>query len=298
MAQWQEGDVETNGIRLHYTQTGGDLPPLVLAHGVTDSGLCWTPVAEALAHTYNVIMLDARGHGHSAAPATGYDPATQAADVAGAIAALGLPKPIVLGHSMGAVTALVLAGMFPDVPGAIFLEDPPGWWVSAPTPAPDDGAAITSAAIYGRKPDENDVLNGMRAWFIGLKHKTRAELIAEQYAAAPVWSEAELGPWADAKLQVSDNVLAVFDPATPHTVRWSTILRRITCAALLITADGDRGAALDAAGAAALKHAVPQLQIAHISGAGHNIRREQFGPYMQTVSAFLAALTEAPPRRI
>jgi hypothetical protein len=60
MASWQSGDVETNGIRLHYTRTGGLAPPLVLAHGVTDSGLCWTPIAEALAADYDVIMVDAR----------------------------------------------------------------------------------------------------------------------------------------------------------------------------------------------------------------------------------------------
>jgi pimeloyl-ACP methyl ester carboxylesterase len=60
MASWQSGDVETNGIRLHYTRTGGAKPPLVLAHGVTDSGLCWTPIAEALAADYDVIMVDAR----------------------------------------------------------------------------------------------------------------------------------------------------------------------------------------------------------------------------------------------
>jgi len=33
---------------------------------------------------------------------------------------------------------------------------------------------------------------------------------------------------------------------------------------------------------------VPQLQVVHISGAGHNIRREQFAPYMAAISAFLA----------
>ena len=79
MAHWHSGDVEANGIRLHYTRTGGTKPPLVLAHGLTDDGLCWTPVAEALEAEYDVIMVDARGHGQSDAPETGYDSATQAA---------------------------------------------------------------------------------------------------------------------------------------------------------------------------------------------------------------------------
>ena len=65
VSEWHSGFVESNGIRLHYTRTGGDKPPLVLAHGVTDAGLCWTPLAEALAPEYDAIMVDARGHGRS-----------------------------------------------------------------------------------------------------------------------------------------------------------------------------------------------------------------------------------------
>src|SRR5690242_13485221 len=100
MTDWQSGHVEANGIRLHYTRTGGDRPPLVLAHGFSDDGLCWTPVVAVLAPDYDVIMVDARGHGLSDAPAHGYGSAEHAADLAGAIGALGLRRPAVLGHSM------------------------------------------------------------------------------------------------------------------------------------------------------------------------------------------------------
>jgi N-formylmaleamate deformylase len=56
MAQWQSGDVTANGIKIHYTRTGGGKTPLVLNHGATDNGLCWTPVARALEAEYDVIM--------------------------------------------------------------------------------------------------------------------------------------------------------------------------------------------------------------------------------------------------
>ena len=138
---WQTGFVEANGIRLHYTRTGGDKPPLVLAHGVTDAGPCWSPVAEALAPEYDVIMVDARGHGHSDAPDIGYGPAEQADDLAGVIT--GSDKTTgVLGHSMGAATALVLAGTHPDVPGAIFLEDPPRGGPDGPIRRPHASAGL------------------------------------------------------------------------------------------------------------------------------------------------------------
>lgn len=287
MANWQMGDVAANGIRLHYTRTGGAKPPLVLAHGVTDDGLCWAPLAEALEAEYDVIMVDARGHGRSESPATGYDSATQAADLVGVIAALRLHKPAVLGHSMGAATTLVLAGNYPDVPRAILLEDPPGWWVAA-DPMEGKGPAVTSSVIYGGERADEERLVGMQDWFTALKHKTRAELIAEQRAATPRWSEAELERWADSKLRVSSNALNVFDPNTPRSVEWPAVLGRITCPALLITADLTRGAILTEEGASALRALAPQLQIAHIPGAGHNIRREQFARFVRVVRGFLA----------
>jgi len=46
----------------------------VLAHGFSDDGLCWTPVAEKLAADYDVIMVDARGHRRSDTPEQGYTP--------------------------------------------------------------------------------------------------------------------------------------------------------------------------------------------------------------------------------
>lgn len=59
MLQYSEGDVNINGIKIHYYRTSGNKPPFILLHGATDNGLCWTPVAEYLAGQYDVIMVDA-----------------------------------------------------------------------------------------------------------------------------------------------------------------------------------------------------------------------------------------------
>lgn len=294
MTAWHSGNVETNGIQLHYTRTGGNKPTLVLAHGVTDNGLCWTPVAQALAADYDVIMVDARGHGRSQAAPDGYDPATQAADLHGLITALGLNKPFVMGHSMGAVTTLVLAAMYPDVPGAIVLEDPPGWWNDAPDFLKEEdqeqAGTRASAVIHGRSNADQERLMGMREWFMGLKHKTQAELIAEQRIASPSWAEAELGPWAESKHQVSEHVLTIFSPQAPHIKDWASLLSAVTCPALLIMADIKRDVALTPEAAEALKVLVPQLEIVQIADAGHNIRRERFEHFMAAVRPFLAAI--------
>jgi len=272
MSDWRSEYVVVGGIRLHYTRTGGSKPPLVLAHGVTDDGLCWTPVAQALAAEYDVVILDARGHGLSDAPEHGYGPAQQAGDLAGVIAALGLERPAVLGHSMGAATTLVAAGLYLDALGAILLEDPPGWW------APQTNRSTSNE--YRRAE--------MRERFASVKTKSRDELIAEQRAQSPGWSEAELGPWADSKLMFSLNVLELLESASETSVDWQDALGRITRPTLLMTADVETGAVLPQEGAAALQALVPQLRIEHFPGAGHNIRRDQFDRYIEVVRSFLS----------
>jgi N-formylmaleamate deformylase len=275
MAVWQSGDVEVNDLRLHYTRTGGDKPQAVLAHGFSDDGLCWTPVAEALEKDYDVVMVDARGHGRSEGPEQGYGPEDMASDLAGVIARLGLHRPAVLGHSMGAATALVLAGTRPHLVRAILLEDPPTWWMTSP--APESGAERWAQR---------------RARMIELKRKTREELVADQRAASPSWSEAELGPWADAKLRFSFNALGSVGPGT---VDWQATLRRISCPALLITADPALGALVSEEDTAVMKAVIPQLRVVHIPEAGHNVRREQFVRYMDVVRTFL---TEGTPSKV
>lgn len=269
---WQSGELTANGLRIHYTRTGGDKPPVVLSHGVTDDGLCWTPVAQALQVDYDVVMVDARGHGRSEAPSSGYGPLEQAADLAGVITGLGLQMPFLLGHSMGAATTLVLAGTYPDLPGAIMLEDPPDWWMPEKQSTPQD----------------QERLSMMIKWITDLKSKPRQQVIADQREMAPKWSDDELGPWADSKLRFNAAVFSIFGPNPAAEVDWKTTLPRITCPALLITADTELGSIVSRASAEALKAHLPQLQIAHIPGAGHNIRREQFNLYMETIRAFMS----------
>ncbi len=72
MTNWSSVLCQTNQINIHYTRTGGNKPPLILLHGLTGNGACWTPIAQALEHEYDVIMPDARGHGKSSVPDDGY----------------------------------------------------------------------------------------------------------------------------------------------------------------------------------------------------------------------------------
>jgi pimeloyl-ACP methyl ester carboxylesterase len=107
--------IEVDGIRLHILDRGGaaaDGPPVVLLHGngsmVEDfdsSGLI-----DLLARHRRVVAIDRPGFGRSDRPRDrDWTPEAQAALMAAAMDRLGLVRPVVLGHSFGAMVAMALA---------------------------------------------------------------------------------------------------------------------------------------------------------------------------------------------
>jgi pimeloyl-ACP methyl ester carboxylesterase len=269
------GDVLTNGIRIHYYRTDDGQarpwPAIVLLHGITDTGLCWPRVVKALSPEYDLILPDARGHGLSDKPAAGYTPQDHAADVAGLIQALGLKRPVLLGHSMGGGVAATFAGLYPDLVGGVILEDPP--WRE---PAPGDSPAQRDAAIAQ-----------WRREILAQKERTAEDIIAAGKAERPKWADEEFPDWAVAKQQVSPDVVGY---AAEWLVPWQDVVRRIACPALLITADPKEGAIVTPEVAAEAATLMPKGKVVYIPGAGHNIRREQFEAYMAAVREFLGEL--------
>lgn len=265
MVAWQEADVVANGIRLHYYRSGGHKPPIILTHGITDSGRCWPRVTEALAADYDIIAVDARGHGKSEKPERGYAREEHAKDVAGLIEALELSRPAVMGHSMGAGTASVVAANFPQLVGVLVLEDPP-WRPTDTAMAPDEHAATWAEQIRERKT------------------LTPEELLERGRTDNPAWSLAEFEPWVDAKYLVSPDVVGYI---TEAELSWGGVVEKIQCPTLLVTADPELGAIVTPEVAAEVKKANPRIEVARIEDAGHNIRREQFDAYLEAVTSFL-----------
>lgn len=95
-------DVDSNGLTLHYTDTGGDGRTVVLIHGWPLSGKSWASQEGALVDAgYRAIAYDRRGFGHSDKPDGGYDYDTLAADLAGLLEGLDLRDVTLVGFSMG-----------------------------------------------------------------------------------------------------------------------------------------------------------------------------------------------------
>jgi pimeloyl-ACP methyl ester carboxylesterase len=94
--------IDSNGISLNYTDSGGDGRPVVLIHGWPLSGASWSEQVPALTEAgHRVITYDRRGFGDSEKPADGYDYDTFAADLAGLLDGLDLTDVTLVGFSMG-----------------------------------------------------------------------------------------------------------------------------------------------------------------------------------------------------
>src|SRR5512141_1470886 len=156
---WTENDTIVNGKRIHTYRFGAaGKPVLFLIHGLTDTGLCWQPLAEALAGEYDIVLPDARGHGKSERIAPG-EKIDLIADLAGVIANLGLGRVIAGGHSMGAGEAALLCARYPALVRAVFLEDPP--WRTPQLPDPgvtanmkENPIATFVASLRGKSLEE------------------------------------------------------------------------------------------------------------------------------------------------
>lgn len=264
MTGWIEGRITANAIGIHYHRTGGaDRPPILLLHGMTDSGLCWMRVARDLEATYDVVMTDARGHGQSERIAGAFSIGLLAEDAAAVIEELGLEGSVVFGHSMGAITAGVLAADHPNLVRAIILEDPP---IGDHLPPPDTGTAKFE-------------------WFENLKVLPREERLARAFREQPDWAEEEIIPWSDSKVEFDVGVyrnLSAF-----RRVNWRDVLARIVCPVLLLTGDPECGALVTPEVADEAAQLAGNLEVARITGAGHCIHRDRYDETMRMVRDFL-----------
>ena len=125
MSTYTSAEIPVRGGSLHTGIWGPDDPdaPTVLAiHGVTASHRTWGMVANALPDV-RFIAPDLRGRGRSNTLPGPYGMPVHADDLAAVLEALAVPRAVVVGHSMGAFAALVLANRHPQLVDSLVLVD-------------------------------------------------------------------------------------------------------------------------------------------------------------------------------
>lgn len=272
--------IDLPGGRFHYLSWGAehtDRPCVLLLHGITSNAKSWVRVGPALADRYRVYALDMRGHGESIKPPPGaYSLRHTADDAAALIEALGLERPIVIGHSWGGATAIVLAsGAGSERPAPalaqVVLEDPAHDFARAQA----DGRAAFYTRDIGRPPEE---------------------LRPEIAASSPGWTEADIEGKIEALQQVTRTaVLSVFAEAG-QTGRLLPLLARIEAPTLLMRADPALDTTLNEADwAQSQQYLSAHSRAVQVNGATHNIHRSSFAAFMQAVNDFLKPPSTATP---
>jgi pimeloyl-ACP methyl ester carboxylesterase len=258
------GVCKTNGIDIHYLRTGGSKPPVVLLHGLMGSGACWSPLARALEGEFDVVMPDARGHGGSSTPLNGYRYEDYASDVVGLIEGLGLVTPALLGHSMGGMTAAVVASRIPEALGGVILVDP-----TFLTPQ-------RQREVY-----ESDVVEQHRQ----LLRSGRAEVLARARARHAHRSPEIVELVVDARLKTRPDAFDVLRPPNPE---YRQLVSALHAPTLLVI--GDDGAVVSLAMAAELQNLNPRLRVEQIQDAGHGLPYDQPERFAAVVGSFLRSL--------
>ena len=266
MTNWTTAVCAANGIDLHYLRTGGSKPPVVLLHGLTGSGACWSPLARALEAEFDIVMPDARGHGNSSAPRHGYRYEDHARDVVGLIHGLGLAAPVLLGHSMGGMTAAVVASQAAAAIRGVILVEP-----TFLSPQRQREVHASDAVAQHRQ----------------LLRLDRADVLAQARARHPQRSPEMVELVTEARLKTR---LRAFDVLTPPNPEYQRLVSAMAVPGLLVI--GDNGV-VSLETARDLHNLNPRLRVAQIPDAGHGLPYDQPERVEAVVRSFLQLLAAA-----
>ncbi len=222
----------------------------------------------ALEEKYHVVTYDHRGHGESTLPAGDVTYKELSDDLVRLINALGLSKPVLIGHSMGASTVTYLAAHHPELIGGVIVVDPP--WGKATF---DDSPKTAKKQV-----------TGWTRWVSKVKETEYARAVEQCRRKNPRWSAGDCEGWVYSEKKVSLDYLRQF---TSGGIRWNEFVGKISCPALLVSAERgivSENTARIAAGA------IRNLKTVRIKGAGHSIHRDRFEEFLEAVVRFLGEM--------
>lgn len=257
-------------------------PPLVLFHGVTRCWQDWNPLLSALTERWQVFALDHRGHGKSGR----VPPCYRVADfVADAVAFLDAQVPgpaVVLGHSLGAMVAAMVAAMRPGRVRAVVLEEPPG---------------TTLAEGIGQSRFHLQFSNMVRLLPRAHDVETLARELADMEVQRP--SDGAIVRFGELRdliaIRFGAECLLQMDPAvlTPlvqgrwlEHLDWFGALPKIDCPALLLRADPMCGGMLTESDATRITSLIPRCTRVDLPGVPHSIHSNQPDKMLALVTHF------------
>jgi pimeloyl-ACP methyl ester carboxylesterase len=126
-------EVDVDGVRIAYTAAGSG-PPLVLLHGAPCDKRTWQWMVPDLSRDHTVLAWDAPGFGESSDIDDSWRAPQFADALAAFVAAVGVERPHVVGHSFGTMVALSLFQRHPAVPASLVLIGGYAGWAGSLPP--------------------------------------------------------------------------------------------------------------------------------------------------------------------
>ena len=274
-AHWQSGSIEAeDGARIHYTRTGGAKPAVLLLHGIQGTGLTWLRTAQALESVYDLVMPDFRGHGQSSRIETGLSTDMLVGDMIALLRTLGLERPFIVGHSMGADIAGRLAASY--TARAVVLVDPVLRNIAAAMSLDPDAPPPWMLPIF-------EAMQALRTQSHAERMLTGLRLLPP---GAPVWDEADYVSFVDAHAQF-DLATYRFAATMGYLFEAPDVIARISCPILLLTARPMMPGADIEAGVAAFEQHWRDGRRVHFADSGHFIPFDQFDRFIEVLTRFL-----------
>lgn len=254
------------GIELAIHRHEGSGPELLLIHGIGSSSADFNPVIAGMKDFCQPITIDLRGHGASGQPASGYHYRDYIRDLQIVLSDLQMDHPIVLGHSLGGIIALMWAAQHPEEPRALIIEDSPL------RSGEDFRDAFEGWLTLNALPPES-----ARAWYAEKNPHWPAEIV-EQRSFDMVNTAREAILELQAASLSNDGLDAVEG------------LDKITAPLLFLQGDREAGSMVHPDDLANLQRTIPQMQVDTFPGAGHTIHRSHPDEWLRSVRAFVENL--------
>ena len=286
---WTQNYIYANGIRLNYYQAvpAPEKPVIVMVHGVTDIGLCWTTLSLELQKDYNIYMLDTRGHGLSDPFTSSDDGETLVKDVVGFVESMNIENPILMGHSMGAATVMRIGAEYPELAKSIVMLDP---FVSRPagsgTRAANAPARSTQEPPEKKEPEVKRIsinMFGNPETLVKQNNYSFDELVELGKRQNPKWDIVDIEYWALSKKQYHGAYTPEQQQAMSGTMRTEGALQKIQVPAIILKADtSPEGRKANEDAVAGLE----RVKLVHLDGTGHNLHHDDLPATVKVVEDF------------
>jgi pimeloyl-ACP methyl ester carboxylesterase len=271
-------------LKLQFWDWGAEgKPPLLLVHGGLDHARMWDWVAKALRDDFHVYAMDLRGHGNSAwAPGALYSVVEHILDLS-ALADIIHGDPLnIIGHSLGAVTSLLYAGVYPERVKKMVAIEGVGLPIQESKYPP---SARIRRWIDKVRQTESRAPHSYASLGDAVKRMKEANPFLSDEVAEHLTMHGTNWNADGSMIWKFDNYARLFPPYWVEADQAEEVLRRIQCPTLLFWGRQSFANDPDDDPLAAI---IPDHRVVKVDQAGHWLQHDQLEIFLRETKKFLA----------